>query len=49
MLLSNTNSLMCKTDAENVYEDVCKFPKTKTFLTSVITQEIQNTEICQIA
>ena len=24
MILSNTDSLMCKTEAEDVYEDVCK-------------------------
>ena len=49
MLLSNTDSVICKTDAENVYKDVCKFPKINSFLTSVITQEIHNTDICQIA
>ena len=44
MLLSKTDSLMCKTDAANVYEDVCKFPEINSFLTSVFTHEI-----CQIA
>ena len=45
MLLTNTDSLMCKIETENVYED---FYKDKEFLNFSNTQMIQNTMIIQI-
>ena len=45
MLLTDTDRLMCKIDAENVCEDFCK---DKAYLTSIITQKIENITIKQI-
>ena len=45
MLLTNTDSLMYKVEAEKVYEELYK---DNSYLTSEITQKIQNITIIQI-
>ena len=48
MLLTDTDILIYKIEAENVYEDFYIIMKIKTYLTSVIAQKIQNITIMQI-
>ena len=46
MLLTDTDSLLYKTETENVYEDFCK--KTKSYLTSATIEKIQVLKKIQI-
>ena len=46
MLLTDTDSLLYKTETENVYEDFCK--KTKSYLTSATIEKIQILKKIQI-
>ena len=46
MLLTDTDSLLYKTETENVYEDFCK--KAKSYLTSATIEKIQILKKIQI-